>query len=935
MKMKNVFRTRVVALALSCLLVAPGETFAQTAKHVASQNRTSGLTVDYIMRANELIGFPPQDVRWSRDNQKVYFRWKQASESRTAELATYVVNRDGGELRKLTETEADEAPPTGGDATLDKSRTVYVDDGDVFIYDHAANKRRRVTQTGEAETNPRFTKDEQAIYYTRANNLYKLRLDAPEIMQLTDIRTGAASASGGAQGAAGAASTMTQRGSASSSEARGTESQELLKREEKELLDAVRERAEVRERREKRVKENNPRKAYNLPPTSSVASLGLAPDESFVVAAISDAATGARNTVVPNYVTESAYTETIPSRTKVGDVQGRSRLVMLDVKTGESRNVELPRELTSVQTTQTGSAQTANTQTANIQTSTTTQTSTPLQQTTEQVGQQAIQGQATQQQQTAQSTQSTQGQTSQQSTQQQSTQTSQQQTTQTSQQQTTQQQTQQSVQTGQTTEAVRQGTQTQTQAQTTERAINLFQMQWSDDGRNAVMLARSSDNKERYVLALDSATGKSRVLVKSRDEAWTGGPGAFTLGWLPDNKTVYYIAEDTGFAHLYSISIDANSKPVQLTSGRFEVSDVRLSNDKSKFFFTSSEGSFFERHLYSMPTSGGARTRLTTMSGNNAADISPDETMLAIVRSYSNEPPEVFLQTIGATANDAKRVTTSPVAEWSNRKWIDPPIVSFKARDGADVFARLYKPANLKRGAPAVVFVHGAGYLQNVHKWWSNYFREYMFHHLLMEKGYIVLDIDYRGSAGYGRGWRTGIYRFMGGKDLTDHLDAAQYLVREHNADPKKLGIYGGSYGGFITFMAMFTAPDTFAAGAALRPVTDWAHYNHPYTSNILNLPQADRESYEKSSPIYHASGLKGALLICHGMVDTNVHFQDSVRLVQKLIELRKENWELAVYPVEDHAFERADSWADEYKRILKLFEVNLRLKNVGQERRK
>ncbi|MCA1616336.1 MAG: prolyl oligopeptidase family serine peptidase, partial [Acidobacteria bacterium] len=245
-------------------------------------------------------------------------------------------------------------------------------------------------------------------------------------------------------------------------------------------------------------------------------------------------------------------------------------------------------------------------------------------------------------------------------------------------------------------------------------------------------------------------------------------------------------------------------------------------------------------------------------------------------------------------------------------------------RDGATVHARIYKPAGWRAGGPAVLFVHGAGYLQNVHKWWSNYYREYMFHHLLMERGFLVLDVDYRGSAGYGRDWRTGIYRFMGGKDLTDHVDAVKYLVSEHGVDPKRVGLYGGSYGGFITFMAMFTTPDVFAAGAALRPVTDWAHYNHPYTSNILNLPQADREAYERSSPIYHAEGLKGALLICHGMVDTNVHFQDSVRLVQRLIELRKENWELAVYPVEDHAFERETSWADEYKRVLKLFSEHL-----------
>src|SRR3712207_8389611 len=151
-----------------------------------------------------------------------------------------------------------------------------------------------------------------------------------------------------------------------------------------------------------------------------------------------------------------------------------------------------------------------------------------------------------------------------------------------------------------------------------------------------------------------------------------------------------------------------------------------------------------------------------------------------------------------------------------------------------------------------------------------------MFHHVLVARGYVVLDVDYRASSGYGRDWRTAIYRHMGGKDLQDVVDGAKFLVDKEQVHPRRIGVYGGSYGGFITLMAMFTTPDVFVAGAALRPVTDWAHYNHPYTANILNRPQSDREAYERSSPIYHAQGLKGALLICHGMVDTNVHFQDS-----------------------------------------------------------
>src|SRR5581483_1395151 len=263
--------------------------------------------------------------------------------------------------------------------------------------------------------------------------------------------------------------------------------------------------------------------------------------------------------------------------------------------------------------------------------------------------------------------------------------------------------------------------------------------------------------------------------------------------------------------------------------------------------------------------------------------------------SYSITPPDLFVMPFQPGASPV-RVTTSPTEEWRAFKWIDPKIVTYTTRDGVQVHARLFTPEMIgaKRDPrhPGVVFVHGAGYLQEANRFWSaNYYRENMFNNLLAARGYVVLDPDYRASAGYGRDWRTAIYRHMGGKDLDDVVDGAAFLARTEHVDPKRIGVYGGSYGGFITLMAMFTSPDTFAAGAALRPVTDWSHYNHGYTSNILNEPQTDPEAYRQSSPIYFAEGLKGALLILHGMVDTNVFFQDSVRLVQRLIELRKENW--------------------------------------------
>ncbi|MEQ4574817.1 MAG: prolyl oligopeptidase family serine peptidase, partial [Gammaproteobacteria bacterium] len=161
--------------------------------------------------------------------------------------------------------------------------------------------------------------------------------------------------------------------------------------------------------------------------------------------------------------------------------------------------------------------------------------------------------------------------------------------------------------------------------------------------------------------------------------------------------------------------------------------------------------------------------------------------------------------------------------------------------------------------------------------------------------------------------------------ELEDYLDGLDWLVDTKQGDRDRAGIYGGSYGGFMTFMAMFRAPGTFKAGAALRPVGDWMQYNHEYTSNILNTPDIDPEAYKASSPINYAEGLQGHLLIAHGMIDDNVFFKDSVDMTQKLIELRKDNWEIAPYPLERHGFTRADSWLDEYKRILKLFEEQVK----------
>ena len=453
---------------------------------------------------------------------------------------------------------------------------------------------------------------------------------------------------------------------------------------------------------------------------------------------------------------------------------------------------------------------------------------------------------------------------------------------------------------------------------------------WSEDGKNAIAVVTSEDNKDRWIMKLNPHSGSLTLLDRQHNDAWVGGaPGieddwysTGTIGWL-DNNRFYYQSEASGYTHIYVADINTGDKK-HMTSGKWEVQNLQLSNDKKTFYFNANINHPGDYQFYRLPVNGGNVVRITSMKGDNEVTLSPDEKWLAIHYSYTNKPWELYLQPNRPGAK-AVQITNSTTKEFNSYAWRDAPVVTFKNRYGSTVYARLYVPKNPDPAKPAVIFVHGAGYLQNVMYAWSYYFREYMFNNMLADNGYTVLDIDYSGSAGYGRDWRTAIYRHMGGKDLSDQVDGVKFLVDNYGINPKHVGIYGGSYGGFMTLMAMFTEPDVFTSGAAIRSVTDWAHYNHEYTSDILNEPYNDEIAYRQSSPIYFANGLKGNLLMLHGMVDQNVNFQDIVRLTQKLIELHKDNWWLAPYPVEDHAFEQPSSWTDEYKRIYKLFNGTLK----------
>ncbi len=457
------------------------------------------------------------------------------------------------------------------------------------------------------------------------------------------------------------------------------------------------------------------------------------------------------------------------------------------------------------------------------------------------------------------------------------------------------------------------------------RGVQFWDLQWSPDGSKLALYVRANDNKDRWIATVDFDERKLVNQHRLSDEAWVN-PYHIEHGWLEDNKTLWFLSEDHGYLGIYTKALNERRSKA-LVAGKHIIVDPTLDPSGQFIYYSANAGHPSIYEVWRVDVRSREPEQMTDMGGKTSFAVSPDASKLLLVHSEINRHDDLFVMenTPGA---EARRLTDTMSAEFKSIPWIDPAIVAVPSSHVDEpIYSKIYLPADhdASKSYPAVMFVHGAGYTQNSDAGWPYYFREGMFHNLLTQHGYVVIDMDFRASEGYGRDWRTAIYRQMGHPELEDLKDGVDYIVENYGVDRERVGVYGGSYGGFMACIAMFRAPGLFQSGAALRPVTDWSHYNHGYTSNILNTPNVDPEAYRASSPIEFASGLEGSLLLAAGMQDNNVFFQDTVLLVQRLLELQKEDFEIAIYPLDPHGFERADSWLDEYRRIFKLFETTLK----------
>ena len=462
------------------------------------------------------------------------------------------------------------------------------------------------------------------------------------------------------------------------------------------------------------------------------------------------------------------------------------------------------------------------------------------------------------------------------------------------------------------------------------------------DATHLVFERVHDDTTKREIVVADATTGQGQVLVREVDEKWWSITGSARPGPQPspDGRWILFLSDRDGWDHLYVVPA-AGGTPVQLTRGSFEAWRPSWSPDGTRIAFDANEADRpGVRHLGVVDLAGDpARATVRALTSGRGTNISPawspDGTRLVYQHTDAQNSADLFaVSDAGAGKTSAPaRLTTSLPAGVDRAALVEPTLVWYAATDGKKVPAYLFVPKNLdtSKKHPAIVWIHGDGVNQNYDGWHveRNYAVYYSFHQYLLQHGYVVIAPDYRGSIGYGKAWRQGVFLDVGGKDCQDAIEAATYLKSLGYVDPNRIGVWGLSYGGFFTLLALVNAPKTFAAGVDVAGVADYRmYYNDPWhgawTYGRMRAPADNPKAYDVASPLSHMGNLERPLLILHGTSDVNVPYLQSVRLIDDLLK-RGKSFEFMVYPGEFHYFTRAHVLRDAWQRVEQFFDRHLR----------
>jgi dipeptidyl-peptidase-4 len=429
---------------------------------------------------------------------------------------------------------------------------------------------------------------------------------------------------------------------------------------------------------------------------------------------------------------------------------------------------------------------------------------------------------------------------------------------------------------------------------------------WLRDSRRISIQRLNRAQTQLDLLFCDATSGASQTILTESDKFWVNLGD--DLYFFSDGKRFLWSSERTGFRHYYLYDL-AGKQLEQLTGGDWQLSGVAgfgpgtdshpvVDEAKGYIYFLSNKDNAIESQLYRVSLRDKSITRITKEAGTHGVAISPAANAFVDTFSTAITPPRQDLYRIDGT--HAATINENKTPELAGYHLSPVEFSSTSAADGTKLYLQMIKPPNFDptRKYPVLIFTYGGPHAQVVTNAWDG---DLLWHESIAQKGYIVFSLDNRGSYGRGHAFETPVYHHFGKVELEDQLAGVKYLKSLGYVDSSRIGIWGWSYGGYMTLYSLFNAPEVFKAGVAVAPVSDWKLYDTIYTERYMGTPQDNAEGYKNSSPVNQASNLKSRLMLAHGTGDDNVHFANTSEVINELVEAGHYPNRLMIFPGRGH----------------------------------
>lgn len=427
--------------------------------------------------------------------------------------------------------------------------------------------------------------------------------------------------------------------------------------------------------------------------------------------------------------------------------------------------------------------------------------------------------------------------------------------------------------------------------------IYIPRIKWTDDASTLSIQRMNRLQNQLELLFADAVSGKTRVVLEERADTYIDITDNLTF---LDNNEFIWSSEKDGFNHLYLYDAAGNEK-VQLTSGEWDVTDFYGVDPKQKYFYyRSSEEGPTQRHVFSASLNGSFKRKLTPKKGQNSPQFSQTNEFFINTHSDANTPP--FISLINFKGKEI-RVLKDNMKLAKTLRDVNAPkkeFFSFTPSHGTELNCWIIKPNDFDESKkyPVLVSIYGGPGSNTVNDSWGS--KTLMWEMMLAQQGYIIVSVDNRGTGNRGRDFKHSTYQQLGKLEVEDYIETAKYLGGLDYVDSNRIGMYGWSYGGYMSSLALTKGADHYSMAIAVAPVTTWRFYDSIYTERYMRTPQENASGYDDNSPINHVEKMKGDYLLVHGTGDDNVHFQNTVEMTEALIRANKQ-FELYMYPDRNH----------------------------------